>query len=98
AHPVLARSVAGDLHPVDLQGGESCLCAETLAEGAGKIGHLVERRDALVVQPAEELPGPEGTLSEALDERGKIARRHRAQIGFFGDGKHRSGASTPGEL
>ena len=46
------------------------------AERAGHVGELVERRRALLVEPAVELPGPERPLAQRRDERREVLERH----------------------
>lgn len=84
AQQVLATSVRGHLARGLLDAPEGAAARELLAQGLGKVGHLVEGAGVSDPHPLLDLLGPEGGLSEAGEELLELPAREGVEVAPLG--------------
>ena len=84
-HPqqVFDRAVLGLLAALDLRGRDVEMFLQRCQQGLGLVGHGGKLRDQLLVDPVEDLLGPETGLAQRLELCGQLFQRQGGNAAFL---------------
>ena len=87
---ILARAVLGNLFGKLRRRVEGKCLFKLLAEGLGKVSHIIKRTNVLLKDPFDELLGAESGLAEFCHELANIVLAQVANVLRFSPGIHGS--------